>query len=55
MAWCHSLVHNAVPIIKAAAICEYIDEAFDGTLLKPDHSKDPARMHHCIWTGDDVH
>ena len=50
-----TLVHDGVSIINAAAICEYIDEAFDGTPLKPDHSKDRARMRHFIWTGDGVH
>jgi len=50
-----TLVHDGVAIINAAAICEYIDDAFDGPSLKPDDPKDRARMRHWIWTGDDVH
>ncbi len=50
-----TLVHDGVPIINAPAICEYIDEAFDGPPLKPDDLKDRAHMRHWIITGDDVH
>jgi glutathione S-transferase len=43
-----TLVHDGEPILESTVICEYLDEAFPETALKPDNLRDRAEMR--LWT-----
>lgn len=50
-----TLVHNGVAIINAAAILEYIEDAFPNPPFRPEDPGLKAQMRHWIWMGDYVH
>lgn len=44
--------HNGFRLYETAAICRYVDEAFDGPALQPETPERRARMTQCIGISD---